>query len=79
MAFSGRQPVPLGTPDLPNANAPARQKAEGRKVYSPDVLGDPYVLQEHQKIVEALELSCRQTGKACVEADEGRRYLVLSD
>ena len=74
VVFSGRGSVQQKAIDSKANIAPARQ-AEARKPYSPNVLNDPYVLQQHREIVEALEISCRQTGEGCVEAKQARRYL----
>ena len=76
VVFSGRQSVQLEAPDSKTTTAPARHKTEARKPYLPNVLSDPYVLQQHREIVEALEISCRQTGEGCVEAKQARRYLL---
>jgi hypothetical protein len=51
----------------------ARQPAERRAVFSPDVFGDPYVIQELERQVEALEAHCRSTGEMCAEARGARR------
>ena len=74
VVFSGRGPVQQNVADSKGTNAPA-DKAEARKPYSPAVLSDPYVLQQHREIVEQLEMSCRQTGEGCAEAKQARRYL----
>src|SRR3954454_16898062 len=73
--FSGRGLVQQKPTDSKAATVPASE-AEARNPYSPRILSDPYVLQRHREIVEALEISCRQTGKDCVEAKQARRYLV---
>ena len=72
--FSGREPVqqqPTGS----KATSATAGEARARKPYSPNVLGDPYVLQQHRQIVEDLEMACRQTGENCAEAKQARRYL----
>jgi hypothetical protein len=76
MLFSGRGSVQSKAPESKPTQAPVRDKTAARKPYSPDVLSDPYVLQQHREIVEALEISCRKTGENCVEAKQARRYLV---
>ena len=43
-----------------------------RDVYSPSVLDDPYVIEQQLRVVEALELSCRQLGERCQEAQRAR-------
>lgn len=75
VVFSGRGMVQQKATDSKATTAPGRQ-AEARNPYSPNVLSDPYVLQQHREIVEALEISCRQTGEGCVEAQQARRYLL---
>ena len=72
--LSGRERVQSEAPD-PGAATPPRPKAEARKHYSPVVLSDPYVLQQHREIVEMLETSCRETGQRCDEARAARNYL----
>jgi hypothetical protein len=76
MLLAGRERVQSEEPDAKAAAAPPRLKAEARKHYSPEFLSDPYVLQKHQEIVEALETSCRQSGQNCTEARSARRGLV---
>ena len=73
MALSGREPV---EPEASKTtSAPVRNERVARNPYSPNVLSDPYVLQQHQAIAEALEMSCRETGEGCAEAKQARRYL----
>jgi len=72
--LSGRGLVEQDRTDSNATSAPASE-AETRKPYSPNVLGDPYVVRQHREIVEALEMSCRQTGEGCAEARQARRYL----
>ena len=43
-----------------------------RDVYSPQVLNDPYVIEQQRRVAEALELSCRQSGSHCEEARQAR-------
>jgi hypothetical protein len=55
---------------------PARQpQADMRAVFSPDVRGDPYVLDQLRQQVEALETHCRRTGRICAEARAARHRL----
>ena len=75
MLLSGRDAGQVVASDSKTTAAPPRPKSETRKAYSPNVLGDPYVLQQHQAIVEALEASCHKTGEHCSEAIQARRYL----
>lgn len=66
----------IGGDDNAKAPRPApSSSASARAAYSPKVLGDPYFLQEQRKGVEALERHCREAGKMCAEAREGRRWL----
>jgi hypothetical protein len=55
--------------------APEPGKEQARNPFSPVVLDDPYVVGQHRRAVEAMELSCRRTGELCAEAEQGRRYL----
>src|SRR5687768_6783059 len=72
--LSGRGSVQQDPTESKAAGGTASE-AGARKPYSPNVLSDPYVLQQHREIVEALEISCRQMGEGCVEAEQARRYL----
>ena len=68
---AGRNP-----PEPPRARRP---QAEMRAVFSPDVRGDPYVLDQLQHQVETLEAYCRSAGKMCAEARGARdRYEELA-
>ena len=55
------------------AAPPARAVAERRAMFSPDVRGDPYVLDQLRGQVEALEAHCDATGELCAEARGARR------
>jgi hypothetical protein len=74
--LSRRDAAQVVAPNPETSVASPRHKSDGRKPYSPVVLSDPYVLQQHEAIVEALETSCRKTGEACVEAKQARKYLL---
>jgi hypothetical protein len=52
---------------------PARAKQSMRDFYSPNILDDPYVIEQQLRVVEALELSCRHSGERCREARQARR------
>jgi hypothetical protein len=52
--------------------ASPRPRAEFRRAFSPDVLGDPYVLDQLLEQVQALEAHCRRTGEMCGEARGAR-------
>jgi hypothetical protein len=73
--LSGRDAVQVVAPNSETTAASPRHQSAARKPYSPHVLSDPYVLQQHEEIVEALEASCCKTGEACAEASQARRYL----
>ena len=45
-----------------------------RKVYSPNIFKDPYVLRQQRKVVESLEVECRHFGTHCAEAGQARRW-----
>jgi hypothetical protein len=51
--------------------SPVRGPA-GRDVYSPRVIGDPYVIEQQRKVLEALEVSCRRFKRHCAEAEQAR-------
>jgi hypothetical protein len=53
-----------------------RPPAEMRGMFSPDVRGDPYVLDQLRQQVERLEAYCRDTGKMCADARGARERLV---
>ena len=56
-----------------------RPPADRREMFSPDVRGDPYVLDQLQQQVEALEAHCRRAGEMCAEARGARaRYEELA-
>jgi hypothetical protein len=44
-------------------------------VFSPNILSDPAVEDQHRKIVEGLELACVQQRLYCEEAASARRWL----
>jgi hypothetical protein len=48
-------------------------------VFSPNILSDPAVRDQHQKIVESLELACAQQRLYCEEAASARRWLDSRD
>ena len=59
--------------------ARTRPPADRRAMFSPDVRGDPYVLDQLQQQVEALEAHCERTGEMCAEARSSRsRYEELA-
>lgn len=46
-----------------------------RNPYSPRVVGDPYVIDQQRRVLQALELGCRQTRQHCSEAEQARRRI----
>jgi hypothetical protein len=50
------------------------RNANFRKVHSPVILNDPYVVRQQRKVVEALEVECRHFGTHCAEAEQARRW-----
>ena len=61
------------------APRPRPPGAERRAMFSPDVRGDPYMLDQLQQQVEALEAHCRRAGEMCAEARGARaRYEDLA-
>ena len=55
------------------------RRANFRKVYSPTILKDPYVLSQQRKVVDALEVECRHFGTHCAEAEQARRWRDARD
>lgn len=76
VVFSRRESVHLEAPDSKTTTAPTLHSTDGLNPYAPNILGDPYVVQRHREIVEALENYCRKNGEDCVEAKQARRYLL---
>ena len=48
------------------------QGPAARDVYSPRVIGDPYVIEQQRRVLKALEASCRGYNRHCVEAEQAR-------
>jgi hypothetical protein len=48
-------------------------------LFAPNILSDPAVRNQHQKIVESLELACVQQRLYCKEAASARRWLEKRD
>lgn len=46
-----------------------------RKVFSPTVIADPYILDEQHKVVEALERACAHQRQNCETARKARAYI----
>lgn len=66
-----------GEPARENSRRPGRPTPSGpaptaRDVYSPRVIGDPYVIEQQRRVLRALESSCRQSKRLCAEAEQAR-------
>jgi hypothetical protein len=57
----------------------SRKSAKMPNVFAPNILSDPAVRDQHQKIVESLELACAQQRRYCKEAASARRWLDKRD
>jgi len=57
----------------PRANA---GNAELANPFSPNPTQDPYFLNQQRKNLEALERTCRRSGKYCQEATQMRQWLA---
>ena len=51
------------------------QKVVGRRVYSPDIRHDPYVQEQWEVSVRALEEECRRAKRFCIEAKNAREAM----
>ena len=71
MMLGGRGAAPEQAAERGTGNAPQAKRAV-RDFYSPNILDDPYVIEQQLRVVEALELSCRQLGERCAEARKAR-------
>ncbi len=77
----------LGGGEAPreNARGPGRPAASpggartSRNLYSPRVAGDPYVIEQQRRVLQALEASCRQSGRHCAEAEQARQRIEEAD
>ena len=67
----GAAPEPAAEPGTGVSSRTAPNRAV-RDFYSPSILDDPYVIEQQLRVVEALELSCRQSGERCAEARAAR-------
>ena len=59
----------------PVSEVSSRKDQEVRNVFSPVILSDPAVEDQHRRIVEALELACVQQRLHCEEAATARQWL----
>ena len=74
MMFAADDRAREGSAQSTAAKAPAGRQT-GRDFYSPNIAGDPYVLEQQLKVVEALERSCAQLAKYCEEARQARQRI----
>jgi hypothetical protein len=74
MMLSGRAAVREKAAPTAPADRRAPQ-ADARNLYSPIISRDPYVLDQQEKVIEALERKCRHSGERCAEAKAARRWL----
>ena len=58
--------------DSRREDRPAPPAAPARDSWSPRIANDPYVIEQQRRVVEALELSCRQFKSHCAEARQAR-------
>ena len=81
LAFPLGLAVGRGDPPREKAGRPARPAPPpgpaptARDVYSPRIAGDPYVIEQQRRVLQALEASCRQSGQYCLEAGQARRRI----
>ena len=50
-----------------------------RDVYSSQIGSDPYVIAQQRRVMDALELSCRQSGQYCEEARQARERIAEAE
>ena len=53
----------------------AASAPSGRRIFSPSITGDPYVLQQWKAAVEKMERRCREAGEFCAEAKAAREQM----
>lgn len=58
---------------LPSIDRGSPQRTQNRQVYSPIIANDPYVVDQWEKSIQALEAACVQRGEYCDEARQARR------
>jgi hypothetical protein len=63
---------PIAPADPPR---PRIGSASLRNHYAPDILNDPYFIDQQRRVVEMLEVSCRTRGEHCREANAARSRL----
>ena len=53
----------------------AASAPSGRRIFSPSITGDPYVLQQWKEAVEKMERRCREAKLFCAEAKAAREQM----
>jgi hypothetical protein len=66
-----RQEAP---PSAVSSGGPASPPS-GRRIFSPSIAGDPYVLQQWKEAVEKMERRCREAKLFCAEARAAREQM----
>jgi len=62
-------------PDGARGTPPAARNARLLNPYAPNILTDPYFLEQQRKGLEALDRNCRKAGTYCREAAQLHRWL----
>jgi hypothetical protein len=57
----------------PSLDRDPPQRTQNREVYSPIIARDPYVVDQWEKSIQALEAACAKRGEYCDEARQARR------
>ena len=68
-------PQPSATSAESGSAVSSTKNQKVRNVFSPNILGDPAVGDQHRKIVEELELACAQQRLHCEDAATARQWL----
>ena len=56
-----------------SAKTSAAGRAANRKIYSPAISTDPYVIDQWEKSIQALEKACRDRREYCEKTRQARR------
>jgi hypothetical protein len=75
MVGGGREAPSRNAAESRHPVLPGRAAPTARNPFSPNVLGDAYVIEEQRKVLRALESSCRQSKRLCTEAEQARRRI----
>ncbi|WP_303763714.1 hypothetical protein [Sphingobium yanoikuyae] len=63
------------TPSSAMSSGGAASAPSGRRIFSPSIAGDPYVLQQWKAAVEKMERRCREAKEFCAEARAAREQM----